>query len=186
MEALMIVFGILTICSAGGVVFASKSLHSALFLVLTLLLVAVHFALLGAEFLAVLQVLIYAGAIMVLVIFVIMLLGLDEVGREFSFSVPMGFAVVFACGFFALAVFAVSGDASFLAKQEAAFIETNVNDLGFILLTKYWFVLQVTGVLLLSAIVAAVLLAHEKKRPLKEGRGLRAVQQMNSKLMEES
>ena len=71
----MYIFGFLTLLSAAGVIFARKPLNSALCLVATLFLVAVHFALLGSDMLAVLQVLVYAGAIMVLVIFVIMLLG---------------------------------------------------------------------------------------------------------------
>ncbi len=75
----MIIAGLLTVIASLGVVCAKKTLNCALCLVVTLFLVAVNFALLNAHFLAALQIMVYAGAIMVLVVFVVMLLGLDEI-----------------------------------------------------------------------------------------------------------
>ena len=75
------VFGIFAVAAlggAGGVVLARKPVHAAMSLVLTLFSVAVFFVLQGAHFLAAVQVIVYAGAIVVLFLFVIMLLGIDK------------------------------------------------------------------------------------------------------------
>jgi len=100
-----ILFGFLTLLAATGVIAFKRPLNSALSLVATLFLVAVHFAMLDAHLLATLQVLIYAGAIMVLVIFVIMLLGVEKEeissGKEklIAFgSLVMGAGFVLLCG----------------------------------------------------------------------------------------
>ncbi|MEX0929671.1 MAG: NADH-quinone oxidoreductase subunit J, partial [Balneolales bacterium] len=86
---LFILFGILAIGSALAVIFNKSTVNSALFLVLNLISVAALYLLLQAQFLAVVQILVYGGAIMVLFLFVIMLLNIgDETERIFSrFSV---------------------------------------------------------------------------------------------------
>ncbi len=183
----MMFFGLLTVVAALGVVFAAKPLNSALSLVATLFLVAVHFAMLGADFVAALQVLIYAGAIMVLVIFVIMLLGLDEASAVSKFKVPRYLAAVFCGVFLGLLVFAVSSEGIFpvgiMDSVAGGASESNPGsprEVGMVLLTEFIFPFQLAALLLLAAIVGAVLLAHEEKRPLGKGRGLSAMQQKNS------
>lgn len=98
----MFVFGLLTVVSALGVVFFGRPLYSALSLVVTLFLVAINFALLGAQFLAATQIMVYAGAIMVLVVFVIMLLGLQTVTPQEKKAgyraLALGVAVVWILG----------------------------------------------------------------------------------------
>lgn len=185
MTVAMLIFGVLTIVAALGVVFGGKPLTSALSLVATLFLVAVHFALLGADFVAALQVLVYAGAIMVLVVFVIMLLGLDKDTGALHFGVPGYLAAVFCGLFVGLLVFAAMSKGTFpLHIAETTFASGAVassgvvgspREVGLVLLTEFLFPFQLTALLLLAAILGAVLLAYEKKRPLGEGRGLRAV-----------
>ncbi|MCB0359871.1 MAG: NADH-quinone oxidoreductase subunit J [Bdellovibrionales bacterium] len=182
MTSAMWIFAVLTVLSSLGVIGCEKPLNSALCLVLTLFFVAAHYALMGADFIAAIQVLVYAGAIMVLVVFVIMLLGLepDPSGRDFRR--PRNAVVAASVGVF-IGLLIVGFQSQLWtgpvpgAAYDAALIERvgGTRAIGSVLFTRYLFSFQVTGVLLLAAIVGAVLLAHEKRRPLSEGRGLRAM-----------
>jgi NADH-quinone oxidoreductase subunit J len=179
MSMWILIFGVFTVIAAGGVVFSRKSLHSALWLVVTLVLVAVHFALLGAEFLAALQMLIYAGAIMVLMVFVIMLLGAEQEVEWGNTKVPAYAGAVF-CGAFCGIVFVLgTGITSLpLAKpMPGAVLSGTAAVLGRLLFSEHVYAFELMGVLLFAAIVGAVVLAKEKKRPLAPGRGLRAVRE---------
>jgi NADH-quinone oxidoreductase subunit J len=171
------ILGVLTVLCSIGVVCSKKPLNSALFLVMTLFLVAAHFAVQQAHFLAAVQVLVYAGAIMVLVVFVIMLLGLDsdEVGNShWLFRLSASAAVA---GFLAILALVVKlGGANVFDKVivDAGFGETKM--LGEVLFTKFLFPFELISVLLLSAIIGSVVLAKEAKRGLPKGRGLKAKQ----------
>jgi len=93
--ALFFIFGALTLGAAVGVVLARNPVHSALFLVLTLVSVAVLFLLQDAQLVAAVQIIVYAGAIVVLFLFVIMLLGVD---RPENFDEPLRFQRPIALG----------------------------------------------------------------------------------------
>lgn len=183
MEFLMYILGAMTVAAAGGVVFAQKSLYSALSLIATMFFIAVHFALLGAEFLAAVQVMVYAGAIMVLVVFVIMLLGLDMDNDAHRLRIPSYISAVLAALFASAVGFAIHRAAGGISKLTAVVAEPahdaaslgNSQTLGRLLFSEYVFAFEVTGVLLLAAIIGAVVLAQDKKRPLAKGRGLSAM-----------
>ena len=179
MTIVMLIFGVLTILSACGVVFASRSLHSALWLVATLFLVAVHFALLGADFVAALQVMIYAGAIMILVVFTIMQLGLDKAVDSQGFPLPRSIAAALAAVFAAMLAFVMSQRAVFqVAVEPAASSQGAIGspkEVGRLLFTEHFYAFEITALLLLAAIIGAVVLAYDKKRPLAADRGLRAM-----------
>ncbi|MCL4159312.1 UNVERIFIED_CONTAM: hypothetical protein GTU68_061867, partial [Idotea baltica] len=153
----MYVFGLLSLLSALGVVFAKKSLHSALWLVVTLFTVAVHFALLGADFIAALQILVYAGAIMILVVFVIMLLGLDKSVDDNSFGIPRPVSAMICAGFLALVLFVVRQQELFSDFGEKAAMTKPflTKDVGRALLTENLVAFEAIGLLLLAAIVGA-------------------------------
>ncbi len=176
----MLFFGVLLVVSGLGVVCSPKTLTSALFLVVSLFLVAVHFALLGADFLAALQVMVYAGAIMVLVVFVIMLLGLDERGERERVDMKTVLALVGAGCFIGLLVWGVSVSWSLsgatLGLKESARQQfaAGPEEVGGVLLRNFLYPFEVTSVLLLAAIVGAVLLAHDKRSSFPVGRGLSA------------
>ena len=188
MTVSMIVLALLTIIASFGVIGCTRPLNSALCLVLTLFLIAGHYALLDAHFVAAIQILVYAGAIMVLVIFVIMLLGIekDESGlhyRKFQNLIATAIIGVF------IAMLVVSFSDGLVSKplsgQSASALVGefgNSKAVGQVLYTEYYVPLQVTGMLLLAAIIGAVVLAHEKRRPLSKGRGLQA---MRDKFAEE-
>jgi len=186
----MWIFGLLSIVSGCGVVAFKKSLHSALSLVATLFFVSVHFALLGADFLAALQILIYAGAIMILVCFVIMLLGLESDADRDSPKMPAAFAAVFVAILFGLLMSVVNAENfetnfSNLPNQElltdasnlesAEFSKSGAAEVGKLMLEKYLFPFELSALLLLAAIIGAVSLAYEQRRPLRKGRGLSAM-----------
>jgi NADH-quinone oxidoreductase subunit J len=180
MTAAMIIFGALTVLSACGVVFSVKSLHSALWLVVTLFLVAVHFALVGADFLAALQIMVYAGAIMVLVIFVIMLLGLNEQADTSRLNFRAYAAVMVTGVFVGMLFFMVRTPGLLPSTGVAAMHQSDLpiagtpDTVGKVLFTKFLYPFEVTSLLLLGAIIGAVVIAYEPKRSLPEGRGLKA------------
>lgn len=183
MTAAMIIFGVLTVLAACGVVFAVKPLHSALFLVLTLFLVAVHFALLSAEFLAMVQVIVYAGAIMVLVIFVIMLLGPEAGGEPTKRGRALiGAAACSAAVFLAVLFTAVQNNVSVESyvplKQNGGEValDGSTRAVGKVLFQEYLYPFELVSLLVLAGIVGSVVLGIEPKRPLAPGRGLRAAQ----------
>jgi len=150
-----------------SMVLARNAVHAALFLVGTQIALAVLFLLQGAFFIAALQVIIYAGAIMVLFIFVIMLLGVD---REEVLSEPLPMQRVIAVGLGIILV----GEALYLGmtkafqKVAAAPVdaalpgEGNVEAVARALFTRWAFPFELTSVLLTVAIVAVMLLAKKR------------------------
>ncbi len=180
MSLAAIIFSILTIISSLGVIGCANPLNSALCLVLTLFFVAAHYAMMGAHFVAAIQVLVYAGAIMVLVIFVIMLLGLERDESSSDFKKPRNVLTAAVIGLFIgmLIVAVQSGVAG--APVDGLADASIVNDggghaIGQVLFTRYVLPFEITGMLLLAAIIGAVYIAHEQRKPLAEGRGLKAV-----------
>jgi len=156
---------VITVVGALGVVFSAHPVHSALMLVMTLFGIAVLFVEEDAQFLAAVQVIVYAGAIVVLFLFVIMLLGVDRQEVVFADQVR-GQRVVAA--FLGLCVLVevlllgtghwTTGAHSVQGKLEGA--GSNVSVLGKALFTTYLLPFEVTSALLVVAIVAAVVLAR--------------------------
>lgn len=175
----------LTVLAALGVALSRNPLSSALCLIVLLCLVAGHFALLEAHFLAAIQLLIYAGAVMVLVIFVIMLMGIEEEQR--AFSLPAGLiALIAALGsiflaflFYALASSPIVSGALGATGLSASF--GSAEAVGEVLFTKYIWPFLLCGMLMLGAMLGSVYLAQTTKRQLPSGRGLRALRERLSK-----
>jgi NADH-quinone oxidoreductase subunit J len=148
-----------------GVVVARNPVHSALMLVMTLFGVAVMFVLQQANFLAAVQVIVYAGAIVVLFLFVIMFLGVDK--EEDITKEPLRGQRVVAVGLVALATtgLLLLGQVSkwTTGQPHVAGSDTgapNVNLLGKSLYTTYLFPFEATSALLIIAVVGAVVLAR--------------------------
>ena len=164
--ALFFIFAAVAIVTALLVIFSRNTIYSALFLVMTLFSVAGIFLLLEAYFLAVVQVIIYAGAIMVLFLFVIMLLNIEKETKFFSFSNPRIllvslFSVVFLGFIFTL----IAGSVNLLDSGAENYPELgSVENIGITLFTTYLLPFEITSLLLLVALVGAVLLS---KRSLK-------------------
>lgn len=157
-EILFLAIGTLTVLSALGVILHPHPVYSALALVVTLFQVALLFLLLDAHMLAFLQVIVYAGAIMVLFLFVIMLLNLQ---RESAGPPPAWKGVVFAAGGLLgieLLVLLVAGGS---AKSESPLPADfgSVVALSHELFTDYALAFEITSILLLVAAIGAVVLA---------------------------
>ena len=158
------------ICLAGsaGVVLLRNPVHNALSLVATLFGVAVLFIQQGAYFLAAIQVIVYAGAIVILFLFVIMLLGVDK-AEGLDRDPILGqrpAAIAAAVAILGLSLTAllsvgsrVTGQASTLAAIDGS--EPNINALAKVLFTDYVFAFEITSVLLTVAVVGAVVLSRK-------------------------
>ena len=158
------------ICVAGsfGVVGARNPVHSALSLVGTLFGVAIIFISLDAEFLAAVQIIVYAGAIVVMFLFVIMLLGVDRseditvdplVGQR-SAAIMAG--ILLGMGLFAIAIVgAVTGAPASAARIDPG--TENVVQIARLLFTDYLYAFEITSVLLIIGVVGAVVLARHRK-----------------------
>jgi NADH-quinone oxidoreductase subunit J len=160
----------IVLTGALGVIFAKNPVHSALMLVMTLFGVAVLFVAQEAHFLAAVQVIVYAGAIVVLFLFVIMLLGVDKVeswetGPLSGQRYATGAIVVIALAMVALlasrAVDVSEGASSVVAPLDGR--DNNVVTLGKALFTDYVFAFELTGALLVIAVIGAVVLARRPK-----------------------
>jgi NADH-quinone oxidoreductase subunit J len=157
-----LVVATLAVVSAVGLVVRKNPIHGALFLVVNLGCVAVLYLMLGAEFLAAAQVIVYAGAIMVLFVFAIMVLipGKEETGPDPRWrwrvaALPLGALL------FAQLLLIVGRPDRPPARGEPA--PGSVEAIGRLLFTDYLFPFELTSVLLLAAMVGVLLLARGRR-----------------------
>ena len=159
------------------VVSARSAVHSVLFLVVSFLLVAVLYVTLGAEFVAVIQVLVYAGGIVVLYLFVVMLVNLKKAPERYADPRRVAWSGVILAGVVLTEVIAIavyshaSGDAaaaagaglgantSFGDCEAGQGVSCNTEQLGWVLYTRYLIPFEVASMLLLAAMVGAIVLA---------------------------
>ncbi len=165
--AIFVLSAALSLAGAVGILLAKNPVHAALSLVMTLFGIAVAFIELQADFLAAVQIIVYAGAIVVLFLFVIMFLGVDKredlsvepiVGQRSTAAVlVLGLmASIIALGF--IGHFEV-GPASQTAELTGG--AGNVADLGRAVFTTYLFAFEATAGLLVIAVIGAVVLARK-------------------------
>jgi NADH-quinone oxidoreductase subunit J len=153
--ALAVIFAIMVVANP----FSRSPVTSAMFLVLTMACLAGLFTLLHAFFLAAVQILVYAGAVMVLFLFVIMLLDLREEQRRSIKGLGM-FAGLVAAGSI-LAIFIRSLMAASPGDGAVALTEGHTRELGGLLFTQYLLPFEIVSVLLLVALVGVVLLSKK-------------------------
>ena len=144
-----------------------NAVYSALFLVLNFVTVAVFFLLLGAPFIAMAQVTVYAGAIMVLFLFVIMLLGADELPKAqvLPWQKPLAsvLAIILAVEATFLLVTKARPAGDVLQPEIAVNSMDNLRELGLSLFSTYLLPFEVTSILLLVAMVGAIVLTKKEK-----------------------
>ncbi len=168
---------VMVLAGALGVILRSNPVHAALSLILTLFGVAVLFVAQHAEFLAAVQVIVYAGAIVVLFLFVIMLLGVDraENMRTEPLAAQRWIAGVVGIGMLALLVAAVySGSDEVVVRGEgiASTVagdnpNANVEQLAKSIFSDYVVAFELTSILLVVAVVGTVLLARRRRGEVK-------------------
>ncbi len=164
---IFIILAMIAIAAALGMLLSRNAVHSALYLVLNFVTIAVFYIVLNAPFIAMVQITVYAGAIVVLFLFVIMLLGaeqlrgaadIQEEGERFHriMAIVLGLALV---GVFVFLLFTEATAAS----GEIPMIDTSPRNLGLILFENYILPFEITGVLLLAALIGVVVLGRSKK-----------------------
>ena len=163
-QGLFLVMAALMLASALGVVFAKNQVYSAMWLVASFFFLASIYALLAAHTLAILQILVYAGAIVVLFLFVIMLLSIEELPRigliaELS---PMRVLAVLAAIALGVVLLGVNLNHPTGSPEMLASDYGTVASLGRLLYGKYLLPFEATSLLLLVSIVGAVVVAKGK------------------------
>jgi NADH-quinone oxidoreductase subunit J len=145
------------------VVVSRNPVYSVLFLILAFFNAAGLFVLIGAEFLAMLLVVVYVGAVAVLFLFVVMMLDINfaEMRAGFQKYLPLGLIVGGILVFELVA--AMYGDAFFNVNLPVASEIPNTTQLGGVLYTKYAFLFQISGLILLVAMIGAISLTMRKR-----------------------
>jgi NADH-quinone oxidoreductase subunit J len=170
--AVFVASAMIVLSGALGVVLARNPVHSALMLVMTLFGVAVMFVAQEAHFLAAVQVIVYAGAIVVLFLFVIMLLGVDkeEALEEEPLRGQRPLALLLAGVTFGLVWLLSLGNWSSGAQSVTgkAAGGNNVEKLATVIFTRYLLAFEITSVLLVIAVVGAVVLARRPPAELED------------------
>ncbi|HEY4971524.1 MAG TPA: NADH-quinone oxidoreductase subunit J [Steroidobacteraceae bacterium] len=164
---LFFVFAAVLIAAALGVILARNPVYSALLLVLCFFLSAVIWLLLDAEFLGIVLVLVYVGAVMVLFLFVVMMLdvNLEELRKGFAVYWPLAVTVAGFVIFAIVNVIVVKhlGGMSMRTAPPMAANYSNTRDLGTALFTRYAYPAQIAAVILLVASVAAIVLTLRRR-----------------------
>ncbi|HEX5598493.1 MAG TPA: NADH-quinone oxidoreductase subunit J [Micromonosporaceae bacterium] len=157
----------LALLGALGMVLARNAVHSALWLVLTMLCLGAFYVMQSAPFIGMAQIIVYTGAIMMLFLFVLMLVGRDASDslietllgqRVAAVAVGLGFAALIGTG-----IHRAVGGATAVGLEEAN-AEGNVVGVAKLLFTKYVFAFEATSALLITAAVGAMILAHVARR----------------------
>ncbi len=165
-------FAILALASGAMVIVAKNPVHAVLFLILTFFNAAGLFILLGAEFLAMLLVIVYVGAVAVLFLFVVMMLDVDfaELRAGFIKNAPAGLIVGGVVLAELIALFAARASVSAPSMVAGAPPPQGVHNteaLGLILYTKYVYFFQAAGLVLLVAMIGAIVLTLRHKPGVK-------------------
>ena len=159
-------FSTVLIFSTLKVITVNNPVKAAIYLVFSFFASAVLWLLLNAEFLAIILILVYVGAVMVLFLFVVMMLDINlaQMREGFVNYFPIGLIVLFSMA--ALLIFFLTDQFSDMDKniiQEIRLLgDDNTKNLGFLLYTEYILAFEIAGVILLLGIVAAITLTHKK------------------------
>lgn len=160
---LFLVLALVAVASALGMLFSRNAIYAALFLILNFATVAIFYLLLSAPFIALAQVTVYAGAIMVLFLFVVMLLGAEQTGRTKASwwvqpsALSMGVILLVETVYLGLSQ---RGTLPEPAAVAPAFGDPHT--VGEILFTQYLLPFEVTSILLLVAMIGAIVLSRSK------------------------
>ncbi len=164
------IFATILVGSAFAVIFARNPVHSVLFLILAFVCAAGLFLILGAEFLAMILIIVYVGAVAVLFLFVVMLLDVDfaRMKQGFVQYLPQGLLIAFVVGaelVWVVSGWAVSPNAAAAATPSGTL--SNTAALGEVLYTRYFYYFQAAGMILLTAMIGAIVITLQHKPGVK-------------------
>jgi NADH-quinone oxidoreductase subunit J len=172
-------FATLTIASAVAVIFARNPVHSVLWLILAFFNAAGLMLLLGAEFIAMLLVIVYVGAVAVLFLFIVMMLNIDFAVLRSGFTRNLPFGLIVALVLLAEIIVAVSawkaGPVTGGA-QPADTTQPNIEAIGELLYSRFLFPFEIAGLILLVAMIGAIVLTHRSRG---DARGQNAQRQIS-------
>jgi NADH-quinone oxidoreductase subunit J len=164
------ILGAIAVAGAVGVVAAPKAVYSAIFLASTMIALAMLYVAQDALFLGVVQVVVYTGAVMMLFLFVLMLIGVDSSeslvetlrGQRIAALVAgFGFGILLIAGIGSVSTTLAGGDGFVgLAQANAG---GNVEGLAALIFTKYLWAFEITSALLITAALGAMVLAHRER-----------------------
>ena len=164
-------FATLTVLSAVLVTFARNPVHSVLWLILAFFNAAGLMLLLGAEFIAMLLVIVYVGAVAVLFLFVVMMLDIDfaELRAGFIRNFPLGIAIALVLlAELVLGIGAYKAGAIELGTPDGSAApllgRSNIENIGALLYGRYLFLFETAGIILLVAMVGAIVLTHRERK----------------------
>ncbi|NKY63266.1 NADH-quinone oxidoreductase subunit J [Gordonia rubripertincta] len=164
------VLGVIAVAGALGVVFATKAVYSAIFLATTMIVLAVFYVAQGALFLGVVQVVVYTGAVMMLFLFVLMLIGVDSSDslketlrgqRVAAMLVGLGFGVLLIAGIGNATIAVTSGATA--AGALGTDSNYGIEAIAELIFVRYLWAFELTGALLIAATLGAMVLAHREK-----------------------
>lgn len=159
------ILGTVAVIGALGTVFMKKAVHSALCLAGTMIILAIFYLANGAYFLGIVQIVVYTGAIMMLFLFVVMLVGVTAADslketikgqRWLALLCGLGFGILLIGGIGNASITEFNG----LAQANA---NGNVEGLAALIFTKYVFAFEITGALLITAAIGAMVLTHRER-----------------------
>ena len=159
------ILGALAVLGALGVIAAPKAVYSAIFLATTMIALAIIYVAQDAVFLGVVQVVVYTGAVMMLFLFVLMLVGVDSAQSLIETIRGQRLAGVLAglgFGILLIAAIGTSSTRSFVGLAEAN-AGGNVEGLAALIFTRYLWAFELTSALLITAALGAMVLAHRER-----------------------
>ncbi len=163
-EILFYVLAGLTVLSGLLVVFSKNPIHSILYLIITFFCISGHYILLNAQFLAIVNVIVYAGAIMVLFLFVVMLMNLNSEKKSFGSAAKMTIAGLVSLLFVALTIGILTQNGAPQTGVEMSTGEIGlIHNLGKLLYSEYVLPFELSSILFISAMIGAVTLSKKDK-----------------------
>ena len=163
-------FAALTILPALAVIFARNPVHSVLWLIVAFFNAAGLMLLVGAEFIAMLLVIVYVGAVAVLFLFVVMMLDIDfaQLRSRFTANLPFGIIIALVLlGETIIAVSAWNAGPTLSGHAIPATSQPNIVALGQLLYSRYLFPFEIAGLILLVAMIGAIVLTHRRRGALR-------------------
>ena len=168
-EVVFWVLAVVAVAAALGMVLARRAVHCAILLAVVMLSLAILYATQGAPFLAFVQVIVYTGAVLMLFLFVVMLIGVASEesvietirGQRVAAGLAgIGLIILLLAG---IGHTTLGGARQFTGSQGAAFGSANLTEIARLLFTRYVFAFEVTSALLITAALGAMVLAHRER-----------------------
>jgi len=182
-------FAVITVASGLMVTLSRNPVHSVLWLILAFLSTSGLFVLLGAEFVAMLLVIVYVGAVAVLFLFVVMMLDIDfaalkgEMARAMPLGLLIGVVLLMQVAI-GVGVWSVADGAQGLRQAVAPTEIENTRALGMLLYDRYFLLFQLAGLILLVAMIGAILLTLRHRKDIKRQNVLQQMWRDPAKAME--